>query len=202
MLSRLINGFIVFLICGLGVGLGGCSPSQPTPRAVLTVDLDEAAAAPVPAKPAAPAPKPAASSDYAVVAPLVLDRPLRHGDYTWNEEGAPAAPVTVVIDLGTQVLHVYRAGVEIGRAAILYGATDKPTPTGTFPILQKKKHHVSTLYDAPMPFMQRLTWDGVAIHASTVEYGSATHGCIGVPKEFAEHLFGLTKLGDTVIVRG
>lgn len=198
MITRLLNGLILFLVCGLGVGLTGCSPAQPVRSGAVTVEV----AAPRIAAVARPAAAPAAAEQgFAVVAPLTLDRPLRHGDYTWNEEGAPDAPVTVVVDLGTQVLHVYRAGVEIGRAAIIYGATDKPTPAGTFPILQKKKDHVSTLYDAPMPFMQRLTWDGVAIHASTVEWGSATHGCIGVPAEFARHLFALTKLGDTVIVR-
>jgi lipoprotein-anchoring transpeptidase ErfK/SrfK len=75
----------------------------------------------------------------------------------------------VVVDLAWQRLYAYRGGVEIGRAAILYGADDKPTPTGSFKILQKKKDHISNLYGAPMPFMLRLTNDGIAIHGSEVE---------------------------------
>jgi lipoprotein-anchoring transpeptidase ErfK/SrfK len=69
-----------------------------------------------------------------------------------------------------------------------------------FPITQKKKHHISNLYGAPMPYMQRLTDDGVAIHASDVKEGFITHGCIGVPKEFAKRLFEETQIGDRVII--
>jgi lipoprotein-anchoring transpeptidase ErfK/SrfK len=69
-------------------------------------------------------------------------------------------PRAIVVDVQTQVVYVYRGGVEIGRSAILYGADDKPTPTGSFKILQKKRHHVSNLYGAPMPYMMRLTMDG------------------------------------------
>ncbi len=131
---------------------------------------------------------------------LVMDSPLEHGEYAWDESGAPDAAVRIVIDLATEKLHVYRGGVEIGRAFILYGADEKPTPTGSFTILQKKKHHISNLYNAPMPYMQRLTWGGVAIHGSVVEAGYATHGCIGVPDEFAAKLFEATKMGGDVLV--
>jgi lipoprotein-anchoring transpeptidase ErfK/SrfK len=86
------------------------------------------------------------------------------------------------------------------RAAILYGADDKPTPTGAFKILQKKKDHISNLYGAPMPFMLRLTNDGIAIHGSEVEDGYATHGCIGVPDEFAALLFKEAKIGTKVLI--
>ncbi len=82
---------------------------------------------------------------------------------------------------GAQVVSIFRDGYEIGTAAIIYGADNMPTPLGVFPILQKDATHVSNLYDAPMPYMLRLTNDGVAIHASDVRYGNATHGCIGVP---------------------
>jgi lipoprotein-anchoring transpeptidase ErfK/SrfK len=111
------------------------------------------------------------------------------GDYAWEDSGVPQGELRIVVDLAWQRLYAYRGGVEIGRAAILYGADDKPTPTGTFKILQKKKDHISNLYGAPMPFMLRLTNDGIAIHGSEVEDGYATHGCIGVPDEFAALLF-------------
>jgi lipoprotein-anchoring transpeptidase ErfK/SrfK len=71
---------------------------------------------------------------------------------------------------------------------------------GAFPITQKDADHVSNLYDAPMPYMLRLTNDGVAIHGSNVKWGNATHGCIGVPTAFARKLFSAVKLGDLVII--
>jgi lipoprotein-anchoring transpeptidase ErfK/SrfK len=83
---------------------------------------------------------------------------------------------------------------------VLYGVDEKPTPLGVFPITQKKRHHISNLYGSPMPYMQRLTDDGVAIHASDVREGFKTHGCIGVPEEFARILFEETSIGDRVII--
>jgi lipoprotein-anchoring transpeptidase ErfK/SrfK len=132
---------------------------------------------------------------------LPITQPFRHGDYAWDESRAPAAgPVIVTVDLKAQTLSVFRAGHEIGAAVIIYGADDKPSPLGAFPVTQKDADHVSTLYDAPMPYMLRLTNDGVAIHGSDVKWGNATHGCIGVPTAFARKLFGVVKLGDLVII--
>lgn len=145
-------------------------------------------------------PKPIAASAFTVNGVLELDTAIDYGDYAWNDEGVAPGPVTIVVDLRAQRLYVYRGGIEIGRSSILYGADDKPTPTGIFPILQKKRHHISNLYGAPMPYMMRLTMDGVAIHASDVEEGYATHGCVGVPMEFAALLFAEAKMGDKVLV--
>lgn len=132
---------------------------------------------------------------------LAIDGPFRHGDYVWDEKGAPATgPVIITIDLKAETLSVFRDGYEIGAAVILYGATDKPSPLGAFPITQKDADHVSNLYDAPMPYAQRLTSDGVFIHGSDVEYGRGTHGCIGVPTPFAKKLFGVTKIGDIAVI--
>lgn len=142
----------------------------------------------------------ASASGFAVAGVLAPDQGVGLGEYIWNDEGVAAGPLTVVVDLQRQILYAYRGGVEIGRSAILYGADDKPTPTGAFPILEKDADHVSNLYGAPMPYMLRLTWDGVAIHGSNVEYGSATNGCVGVPDEFAALLFAQAKLGDRVLV--
>ena len=124
-----------------------------------------------------------------------------HGDYKWDDAGVPQGPVVITIDLKAQTLSVFRDGYEIGSAVILYGATDKPSPLGVFPILQKDADHYSSLYDnAPMPYSLRLTHDGVFIHGSDVRWGYATHGCIGVPVAFAKLLFGVAKLGDPVIL--
>ena len=125
---------------------------------------------------------------------------LQPGEYVWEDEGVPAGKTTVVVDLEAQLIYVYRGGIEIGRAFIMYGADDMPTPTGVFPILEKDADHVSNLYDAPMPYMLRLTWDGVAIHGSEVDDEYATHGCVGVPDEFAALLFAKARIGDRVLV--
>ncbi|MGN6277902.1 MAG: L,D-transpeptidase family protein [Sphingomonas sp.] len=133
----------------------------------------------------------------------VLDTggPIKFGDWFWDEKGVPAGPVVITVDLDAQVLSIFRDGYEIGTAAIIYGADQKPTPLGTFPILQKDADHKSSTYwGAPMPYMQRLTWDGVSIHGAPIDPTYATHGCIGIPKPFAKKLFGATKLGDKVIV--
>jgi lipoprotein-anchoring transpeptidase ErfK/SrfK len=133
---------------------------------------------------------------------LPIDGPFRHGDYVWDENGAPATgPVIITVDLKAQTLSVFRAGYEIGSAVIIYGADDKPSPIGAFPITEKDADHYSRTYNnAPMPYTLRLTSDGVAIHGSDVQWGNATHGCIGVPKAFAKKLFGVAKLGDLVVI--
>jgi len=131
---------------------------------------------------------------------LPIDGPFRHGDYVWDDKGVPAGPLVVTVDLAAQTLSVFRGGYEIGAAVILYGANEVPTPLGVFPITQKDADHVSNLYDAPMPYMLRLTNDGISIHGSEVDIDSATHGCIGVPKKFAKLLFAQAKIGDKVIV--
>ena len=131
---------------------------------------------------------------------LELDRVLAPGDYAWNEEGADGAP-WFVVDLARSEFHAFRGDLEIGRTAVLHGKVEKPTPIGTFRISEKDVDHVSNIYNgAPMPFMLRLTNDGVAIHASTVEYGENTHGCVGVPYEFAQKLFATAGLGTPVVI--
>ncbi|WP_394663053.1 L,D-transpeptidase family protein [uncultured Sphingomonas sp.] len=158
-----------------------------------------AATATPPPPVAAPSPSPT-PAPFVVRRILDLKKPLSHGDYVWDESGAPDGPVVITVDLAAQVVSIFRAGYEIGTAAIIYGADNMPTPLGVFPILQKDADHVSNLYDAPMPYMLRLTNDGVAIHASDVRYGNATHGCVGVPTDFARKLFAATRVGDRVIV--
>lgn len=128
---------------------------------------------------------------------------FQHGDWVWDEEGAPKdGKLLVSVNLEDQILSVYRGGYEIGSAVILYGADEKPTPTGKFTITQKNKDHISNLYFVPMPYMMRLTNDGIAIHSSKVEYGYATHGCVGVPDDFAKKLFAIAQLGTEVVIKG
>ncbi len=151
----------------------------------------------------AAAPAQAASPPYRPPVSVVmqLEAPLESGEYAWDESGAPPGRLHTVVDIDAQQLYVYRGGVEIGRASIIYGADEKPTPLGEFPILEKDADHYSNLYEgAPMPWMLRLTWDGVAIHGAEVDARYATHGCIGVPDDFAALLFARARKGDIVTV--
>ncbi|MFT5537614.1 L,D-transpeptidase family protein [Parasphingorhabdus sp.] len=140
------------------------------------------------------------SDKFVVKRILQIDEPFVHGYYKWDDEGVPEGELVVTVDLKVESISVFRAGYEIGAAVITFGDSEKPTPTGVFPISQKSKDHVSNIYGSPMPYMLRLTNDGVAIHASDVKWGWGTRGCIGVPMEFARLLFEQAKLGDRVIV--
>jgi lipoprotein-anchoring transpeptidase ErfK/SrfK len=175
------------------------SPTAPQPVSPPPATAPAPAAKAIPAPPSKPA---IAAADEPFVIKRVLDvpQPFEHGDYVWDDAGVPAGPLIITVDVAAQTLSVFRDGYEIGAAVILYGADEKPTPLGVFPITQKDADHVSNLYDAPMPYMLRLTNDGVAIHGSEVGWNYATHGCIGVPVKFAKLLFGQAKLGDKVIV--
>lgn len=141
-------------------------------------------------------------SRRAVRSLLNVTRPLRFGEFVWDDAGVPPGPVWVRVDLGRQMLSVFRAGHEIGSTLILYGTQGKPTPQGVYPVLARAERHRSNLYDADMPYMLRLTGDGVAIHASQVRARAATHGCIGVPLPFARRLFAQVRRGDPVAIIG
>src|SRR5687768_432551 len=147
-----------------------------------------------------PAPAPV-DPRFVVKRILPIEGPIKFGEWHWDEKGAPAnGALVITVDLKANVLSVFRDGYEIGATAVLTGHGDKPTPLGVFPITEKDRDHVSNLYDAPMPYMLRLTDDGVAIHATKVENGYITRGCVGVPDGFARKLFAAVKLGDRVIV--
>jgi len=146
-------------------------------------------------------------ADATASAPAVQDPtahfelPLKPGEFEWHPEASTSGDVVMLVSLPMQELHVYRGGVRIGRSSISTGKTGHDTPVGAFPILQKRKVHHSSLYDdAPMPFMQRLTWDGIALHAGRNPGYPASHGCIRLPLEFAEKLFGVTDHGEVVVV--
>ncbi|HVP86072.1 MAG TPA: L,D-transpeptidase family protein [Rhizomicrobium sp.] len=135
-----------------------------------------------------------------VTSVLDIAEPMRFGDYVWNETGVPKGPVWIRIDLSHQLLSVFRDGQEIGSAVILFGGDKHDTPTGSFTVLSKDEHYFSHAYHAPMPYALRLTKDGVAIHGSNVREGWATHGCIGVPMDFARLLFTVASKGDVVAI--
>lgn len=129
-------------------------------------------------------------------------RGLAPGEYQWwAERGGERGEVVLIISLAEQALHVYRGGELVGVSTISTGRPGYETPRGVYTILQKKKRHFSNLYDnAPMPFMQRLTWDGLALHAGRLPGHPDSHGCIRLPKGFAQSLYGVTNYDTVVIV--
>jgi hypothetical protein len=128
---------------------------------------------------------------------------LKPGEWVLKPEIAPSGPVLVYVDLTRQRATVYRNGVRIGVSTISSGKDGHETPTGVFTILEKNVvHHSKTYDDAPMPFQQRLTWMGVAMHAGNLPGYPASHGCVRLPMEFAKRLFTLTPMGGTVVIAG
>jgi hypothetical protein len=126
---------------------------------------------------------------------------LRPGQYRWAADRWSSLPVRVVIDLAGQRGYVFQGRALVGITTVSTGRRGHSTPAGTYPILQKARWHRSNIYaNAPMPFMQRLTWGGIALHAGNVYGYRRSHGCIRLPAGFAKLLFGLTELGAIVSV--
>lgn len=126
---------------------------------------------------------------------------MKAGDFIWAPEIAPTGPLLMIVSRATQRATLYRNGVPIAITTVSTGKRGHETPTGVFTILERQVEHYSSLYDsAPMPYMQRLTWGGVALHGGSLPGYPASHGCIRLPQAFARLLYGVTRLGMTVIV--
>ena len=137
-------------------------------------------------------------------ASVPIDTPinqLKKGEFLWMGEAVSTGPMVMVVSITEQRAYVYRNGILIGAATVSTGRPGHPTPVGVFTVLQKQKEHRSTVYDgAPMPYMERLTWDGVALHAGGVPGYPESHGCIHLPSEFARRLFEISPNGMTVVI--
>ena len=135
---------------------------------------------------------------------LTLEAKDREHDptsFSWHPERSATGPVVVRVHLKSQTANVYRNGVEIGNCLVATGREGHETPTGTFQILQKDAdHHSSTYNNASMPYTERLTWSGVALHAGNLPGYPSSHGCIHLPYDFSKKLFGITSVGGTVII--
>ena len=177
--------------------LGGCGDrrAEAAPPAV-TYTSDRISFAPT----ILPLVKAATGSTQAVASLLNVPRRMDYGDFKWNDDQIPPGRVWVLVDLKAQTMSVFRGMHEIGTAVTLYGVDSKPTPIGRFKVLERREDHWSSLYDAPMPYTLRLTGDGVAIHGSDVREGAGTHGCLGVPLDFGQKLFGSVRVGDEVLI--
>ncbi|MGG7644787.1 L,D-transpeptidase [Rhodovulum sp. YNF3179] len=125
------------------------------------------------------------------------------GDFTWHPERSPQGAVAVIASIPEQRVHVYRNGVRIAVSTCSTGKPGHETPTGVFTVLQKDADHRSSTYGgAPMPNMNRLTWDGIALHAGNLPGYPASHGCVRLPLEFSRRLFTVTHVGTPVILSG
>ena len=126
---------------------------------------------------------------------------LKAGEFVWAPQIAPDGPVLMIVNLKTQRAVLYRNGVPIAATTVSTGKPGRSTPTGIFTILEKQVvHHSSKYNNAPMPYMERLTWGGVALHAGQLPGYPASHGCIRIPPAFAQRLYGVTRLGMTVVI--
>jgi hypothetical protein len=125
------------------------------------------------------------------------------GEFTWHPEREPYGAVAVVVSIPEQRVHVYRNGIRIAVSTCSTGREGHATPTGVFTVLQKDADHRSSTYNnAPMPNMNRLTWDGIALHAGNLPGYPASHGCVRLPLEFSALLFEVTHIGTPVIISG
>lgn len=126
---------------------------------------------------------------------------LRAGQYVWAPQASPEGPMLMVINLSSQRTVLFRKSVPIAGSTVSTGRPGRETPTGVFTVLEKQLVHHSRTYDnAPMPYMQRLTWKGVALHAGKLPGYPASHGCIRLPAGFAKLLYGVTSTGMTVVI--
>lgn len=129
------------------------------------------------------------------------EKELKPGQYLWRERAPASGATQVVIGLSDQLAYLYRGDELVAVSTISSGTERNPTPTGIFPILEKKPIYHSRKYDnAPMPFMQRIDKYGIALHAGQLPGYAASHGCIRLPAKFAARLYKVTSLGSTVVI--
>src|SRR3954470_14636962 len=120
---------------------------------------------------------------------------------TAKEPAKPQGPLILAVSVNKQQVKVYDANGLFTQAPVSTGMKDHATPMGVFSVIQKQKYHRSNIYSgAPMPFMQRVTWSGIALHAGVLPGYPASHGCIRMPPSFAVKMYGLTRMGVRVVI--
>jgi hypothetical protein len=118
-----------------------------------------------------------------------------------KETARPQGPLVIAISIDRQILKVYDANGLYAETPVSTGMRGHSTPMGVFSVIQKDKFHRSNIYsDAPMPYMQRITWSGIAIHAGVLPGYPASHGCIRMPMAFAIKMWGWTRMGARVVI--
>jgi lipoprotein-anchoring transpeptidase ErfK/SrfK len=141
--------------------------------------------------------RPAPKARKANRAPSKKDVPIRHP----FGENMPKGPLQLMVSINDQRAVLYSNGVRVGETKVSTGTASHPTPTGVFSIIQKNRWHRSNLYGAaPMFFMHRLTWSGIALHEGHLPGFAASHGCIRMPTDFVSRLWNVSRLGMRVVV--
>jgi len=138
-------------------------------------------------------------------ASLLAEASLKPGNFVWRENAsAVVGAPRLIVSISDQRAYLYRGDTIVAVTTVSTGRKGHSTPTGTFRIMEKQAIHFSNKYDgAPMPHMQRLTNDGIALHAGYVPGHPASHGCVRLPAKFATALFKVTSVGTPVtIVQG
>lgn len=188
LLTKIFSLSLLFALCACGSG-AATSESKAEDKAIAptpspTVDFSQQETKPIQNPPDEP-----------------FSKKLKPGEFTWNPERATKGPAVVVVSIPEQQAYVYRNGILIGRSTVSTGRAGHRTPTGVFHILEKQvKHFSSTYNNAPMPNMERLTWDGIALHAGNLPGYPASHGCVRLPLEFSRLLYTVTSKGSTVVI--
>jgi lipoprotein-anchoring transpeptidase ErfK/SrfK len=170
--------------------------------ALLTGLASSANAVPLIMQPG-PAPQPEAARSAKPKSTVLASRDKAATKPKESEDVAAKAKgvLTVVVSISKQQLTLYSDGHPIAHSRVSTGVPGHATPTGVFSVIQKDRWHRSNIYyNAPMFYMQRITWSGVAMHQGVVPSGPASHGCIRLPEAFARQMWGITKLGVRVIV--
>ena len=198
-----LSTILIVLAC-MG-GFAGCTTGSAFPAPRLQIDVSALSAPLAPPSPPNVISTQAKSlqTEYIALTREPSSKPTKAkpSAYSWNPGKSKKGPVTVMVSLSDQKAYVYRDGVRIAYTKVSTGKRGYETPTGNFSILQKKKAHKSNLYeDGDMPYMQRLTWDGIALHGGRVPNYPASHGCIRFPHNFARKLYGITGIGSRVVV--
>jgi lipoprotein-anchoring transpeptidase ErfK/SrfK len=179
-----MKGLLLLLPAALALGTAR-APQQAPVLPYLPLDSREVTYSVIPAPPPTPGPTPAPAST-AAPAP---------------DTAAAAGALRVLVSLPQQKAFVFRDGVLLATAPVSTGRPGHPTPVGTFRILQKQVHHRSNIYsNAPMPYMQRLTTYGIALHAGQLPGYPASHGCIRLPWAFAKKLYAMTDSATLVTI--
>ena len=189
--SFLVSTAVVALtLAALPVASSAMQPSAGTPAGAVAAQP----VAPLVVLPAMPS-----TADIAQMQLAADAAGLDAGEFVWRPELAAAGSVEIVVSIPQQRAYIYRANRLIGVTTVSTGAPGHRTPTGRFPIIEKRRTHFSNLYNnAPMPFMQRLTMGGIALHAGVIPGYAASHGCVRLPYEMARNLFGATEVRTVV----
>ena len=194
-------------LCCAVAALAAAAPvfaaAYPTMVDSSAIDHETTAVAPVSVPDRTPTPAPAvAAPKVDEEAEMLAKASLKPGDFVWRENaskivGAPR----LVVNISDQRAILYRADTIVAVTTVSTGRKGHATPTGTFKITEKHAVHFSNKYDnAPMPHMQRLTNDGIALHAGYIPGRPASHGCVRLPAKFAADLFKVTTVGTPVTI--